>query len=138
MGNWLWKPFDTWLPPLKIPAKNPGFEIQIAVVITAQIGNKYFRLLAYGILNPFLSALLFPLGCSINTPPDTRINANKVPMLVRSVTSVRFKNKAGMATKKPVTMVAKAGVLYFLCSLENRGGKSPSRLMLIHIRGWPT
>jgi hypothetical protein len=34
-------------------------------------------------------------------------------MLHKSVTMVKFKNKAGIATTKPVTTVAYDGVLYF-------------------------
>ena len=44
------------------------------------------------------------------TPAQTTTNANKVPMLAKSVTSVRFINSAGIATTQPVTIVANQGV----------------------------
>jgi hypothetical protein len=50
---------------------------------------------------------------------------------------VKFKNKAGIATTKPVTTVAYDGVLYFGALFENRFGNKPSRLILIQIRGCP-
>ena len=39
------------------------------------------------------------------TPTDTKIKANKVPILHKSVSIVRFKNKAGTATTNPVKIV---------------------------------
>ena len=45
------------------------------------------------------------------TPPLTKTKANKVPILVKSVISVRFVNKAGIATIRPAIMVEKEGVL---------------------------
>jgi hypothetical protein len=58
--------------------------------------------------------LNFPLGisglfCNTKTPAQTKTKANKVPILHKSVTIVRFKNKAGTATTKPVTIVANEG-----------------------------
>ena len=41
------------------------------------------------------------------------------------------------ATTKPVTIVAKDGVLYFGCTFENCFGNRPSRLILIQILGCP-
>src|SRR6185437_3448429 len=70
------------------------------------------RALIYGILNLGAASPASLLG-NKSTPPHTSTNANNVPMLVKSVTSVRFKNNAGIATKRPVTIVAKEGVLYF-------------------------
>ena len=97
-----------------------------------------------GITNPPLinGVLNFPLGmsvlfCKIKTPPQTSTNANKVPIEHKSVTMVKFMNKAGTATTNPTTMVANEGVLYFGCTFENRLGNKPSRLMLIHMRGCP-
>ena len=46
------------------------------------------------------------------TPAQTITKANKVPMLVRSVTILLGINRDGIATKKPVIMVAKPGVWY--------------------------
>lgn len=89
------------------------------------------RELMYGTLY-----LLGPLSRN-NTPAHTSINANNVPMLVRSVTHTRFKNKEGTATMIPVNIVEKAGVLNLGCIFENRGGNRPSLLILIHILGCP-
>ena len=79
----------------------------IAIVRRNITGTINFPLIK-GVLN-------FPLGisvlfCSISTPPQTRTKANKVPMLHKSVTIVKLRNKEGMATKKPVTIVANEGV----------------------------
>src|SRR3974377_1169668 len=57
-------------------------------------------------------------------------------MLLRSITSLRFRKSAGMATSSPVTTVAKDGVRYFGWMREKMGGSNPSRLMLIQMRGW--
>src|SRR5689334_2441871 len=70
-----------------------------------------------------------------NTPPQTRTNANNVPMLVRSVTSTRFINSDGMATTNPATIVENHGVLNRGWIEENIGGNNPSRLIDIQIRG---
>jgi hypothetical protein len=75
---------------------------------------------------------------SKSTPPHTSTKANKVPILVRLVTSVRFKNKAGIATTNPVTIVANDGVWNLGWMRENAFGNKPSRLMLIQMRGWPS
>src|SRR5882757_8263697 len=89
----------------------------------------------YGTLN-FDNGLLGILS-STNIPPQTNTNAKRVPILVSESTVSKFKNKAGIATSKPVNIVEKEGVLNLGCNLENIFGKSPSRLMLIHIRGCP-
>jgi hypothetical protein len=67
--------------------------------------------LIYGILNLGFSSPASLAG-SKSTPPHTSTNANRVPILVRSVTSVRFRKRAGTATTKPVRIVEKDGVLY--------------------------
>ena len=77
------------------------------------------------------------LFCNTNTPPQTNTKANKVPILHKSVTIFKFMNNAGIATTNPTTMVAKEGVLYLGCTIENFFGNKPSRLMLIQIRGCP-
>ena len=61
----------------------------------------YFEF-TYGVLN-------FPLGmsglfCNTKTPAHTNTKANKVPILHKSVTIVKFINKAGIPTTKPVTI----------------------------------
>ena len=47
---------------------------------------------------------------NINTPAETSTNANRVPILVRSVIRELCMNKEGTATNTPVTMVANDGV----------------------------
>ncbi len=44
------------------------------------------------------------------TPAQTTTNANRVPMLAKSVTSVKFINKAGMATTAETVRCVKAAV----------------------------
>ena len=70
-------------------------------------------------------------------PPQTRTNANKVPMLVSEITNSRFKNNAGIATTNPVNIVEKEGVLKRGCMVEKIFGNRPSRLIASQIRGWP-
>ena len=48
----------------------------------------------------------------VKTPKQTKTNANKVPILVKSVMSELGRNKEGIPTKNPVMIVAKAGVLW--------------------------
>ena len=45
-----------------------------------------------------------------NTPAQTIVKANNVPILHKSVTILRFINNEGIATTKPTTIVAKLGV----------------------------
>ena len=71
------------------------------------IGMIYFPL-TYGNLN--LPACFSDILGNTNTPKQTNTNANKVPMLVKSVMIVLGINKEGMPTKKPVIIVANAGV----------------------------
>ena len=59
-------------------------------------------------------------------------------MLVRSVTSRMFMNNDGIATTTPVMRVANQGVRKRGWIFENAFGSSPSRLMLIQMRGCPT
>src|SRR5262245_22787205 len=65
------------------------------------------------------------------------MNANNVPMLVRSVTSVRFINNEGIATTNPVMIVENHGVLNRGWMAEKIGGSNPSRLIDIQMRGCP-
>ena len=58
----------------------------------------------------------------IHTPIHTSTKANKVPILVRDNTVLKFKNKAGIATKKPVRMVEKDGVPNLFGDVRARGG----------------
>lgn len=85
----------------------------MAVKITLaanKTGTIYFPLM-YGTLN-LLSAFIVRLS-NTNMPPQTNTNANNVPILVKASTTSRFKNNAGIATTKPVSMVENEGVLNF-------------------------
>ena len=64
-----------------------------------------------GVSTGFKGFLFRP--CKTSTPPQTKTKANKVPILHKSVTIVRFINNAGIPTIKPVTIVEKEGVLNF-------------------------
>ena len=72
------------------------------------------------------------------TPPLTNTNANKVPMLVRSVINLSSITKTNPPTRTPDIIVEKLGVLYFLLILPNALGNKPSRLIAIQIRGCPS
>jgi hypothetical protein len=72
------------------------------------------------------------------TPTETRMKANKVPMLVNSIASLMSTNIAGMPTKTPVRMVVTYGVRNRGCTLAAHGGRSPSRAITMKIRGWPS
>ena len=72
-----------------------------------------------------------------NTPKQTSTNANKVPILVKSVILEMDINMEGTPTKIPVMMVAKPGVPYLGCTAENFLGSNPSLLILIQILGCP-
>jgi hypothetical protein len=93
--------------------KKPGQKFRLyriwSVKIKTNKGSRIYLLFMKGTW--YRPAGLFPLLFKISTPVQTTTNANKVPMLVRSVTSVRFKNNAGTATTMPVTIVANDGVL---------------------------
>src|SRR5437762_3412748 len=73
-----------------------------------------------------------------STPAQTIVNAKRVPITDRSVTSERFIKSAGTATITPVRIVENHGVLNFGCIDENIFGSNPSRLIAIHRRGWPS
>ncbi len=101
----------------KISVKNVGTYLKINPTATTIIAGKINFEFTYGILN-------FPLvarsansaslcGESIKTPPQTYTNANKVPILVKSKTKFSSVKNIGIPTTKPVTIVAKLGVLYF-------------------------
>ena len=87
-----------------------------AVPIITIIGKIYLEF-TYGILNlPLVSRSANSAslcGESIKTPPQTNTKANKVPMDVKSNTKFSSVKNIGIPTTKPVTIVAKLGVLYF-------------------------
>ena len=74
---------------------------------------------------------------STRIPAQTSTNAKSVPMLQRSTISSMLINAENTATKTPVTIVAKNGVLYEGCIELNIFGRSPSRDIENKIRGWP-
>ena len=92
-------------------------KLQIKNVAIAIIAGKINFELMYGILNLPLVARscnsLSLCGDNISTPPQTSTKANKVPMLVKSKTKFSSVKNMGIPTTKPVTIVAKLGVLYF-------------------------
>ncbi len=65
-----------------------------------------------------------------NTPIQTRINANKVPMLVISPTILAGIKAAKRLTNNKEKHIAFAGVLNFGCTSENTLGIKPSLLIL--------
>src|SRR5690242_12241054 len=93
-------------PPLKSKSPRKFFQKNITPTIN-KIGTINCELIK-GILN-FGDASPSSLFGNKRTPPQTNTKANKVPILVKSVTSVRLRNKAGIATNNPVIIVAKDG-----------------------------
>ena len=92
-----------------------------------KIGNAYIPVPVYVIQDH-----VDTFNKSYETP-----NGEFCTLLKINADTLEFKNKAGTATTKPVTIVAYDGVLYFGCTFEKRLGNNPSRLMLIQIRGCP-
>src|SRR5690606_27079324 len=70
-----------------------------------------------------------------NTPAQTNIKAKNVPTEVKSTKKSILKNNAGIATTKPVTIVANDGVLYLGWIVANFFHNKPSRLIVIQMRG---
>ncbi len=83
----------------------------------------YARKIANAMIRGYIN---WPLICGIlnrpgifsflginNTPPQTKTKANKVAMLVKSRTKLLSVKSIGTPTIKPVTIVAKEGVLNF-------------------------
>ncbi len=69
---------------------------------------------------------------------QTRMNANSVPMFVRSTISSMLVNIAQTPTATPVRIVVTCGVRKRGCTLAKLGGSSPSRAIEKKIRGWPS
>ena len=65
----------------------------------------------------------------IQTPMHTRMNANRVPMLVISPTMSSGRNAAKSAVKTKNTMFDFHGVRYLGCTSEKTAGTSPSQLI---------
>src|SRR5690606_27816159 len=104
------------------------------MALTSINGYTYFALIN-GTL--YLDSTLTALLSITNIPAHTNTKAKSVPILVSANTKSRLRNKAGMPTTNPVSIVEKDGVLNFGCILENILGNNPSLLMLIHILGCP-
>ena len=62
----------------------------------------------------------------INTPAQTRINANKVPILVKSPATLPGIKAAKAPTKANKIQFDLKGVLYLGCNSENNLGNKPS------------
>src|SRR5450759_747771 len=75
---------------------------------------------------------------STRTPTDTRMNANRVPMLTSSASSDNGTNEEITATTTPVVMVVRTGVPVLAFTFANVGGSSRSRLMAKKTRLWPS
>ena len=106
-----------WTSEVSTEMKNSGKNFNTKPKPKITIAGKIYLEFTYGILN-------FPLvarssnsaslcGESIKTPPHTSTKANKVPILVKSKTKFSSVKNIGIPTTKPVTIVAKLGVLYF-------------------------
>jgi len=113
----------TWAGMEKKSAQYPELYRILRQTIMINANGTIYLLLIYGTLKR--DSGLFFLLLMISIPLQTTTKAKRVPILVRSVTSVRFINRAGMATTSPVTMVAKEGVLYFGWILEKAFGSRP-------------
>ena len=66
---------------------------------------------------------------STNTPMHTNMNANKVPMLVISPTTLPGTKAANKLTNTMKNKLERAGVRNRLCSYEKTEGNNPSWLM---------
>ena len=71
-------------------------------------------------------------------PMHTRMNANSVPMFVRSTIESSDVNIAVTPTKTPVMIVPTCGVRNRGCTFEKNRGSSPSRDMAKKMRGCPS
>src|SRR3954454_23356016 len=75
---------------------------------------------------------------STSTPTATSTNANSVPMLTSSASSLSGTNVEMTATARPVTTVVRTGVPVLLLTVENTGGSSRSRLIAKNTRLCPS
>src|SRR5207249_2873495 len=74
----------------------------------------------------------------IMIPVQTRTNANKVPIFVRSTISSILTNIAQTPTATPVKIVVTCGVRNLGCTFAKDCGSSPSRAIEKKILGWPS
>ena len=74
----------------------------------------------------------------IKMPMHTRMNANSVPILVRSTISSMLVNIAHAPTATPVRIVVTCGVRNLGCTFAKLGGSSPSRAIEKKILGCPS
>src|SRR5690606_16390149 len=97
--------------PKEIHASTVGrTRVIIQTTPTANAKPTKYLTFMYGTRNfDFLES---PVLSMYRTPPQTNINAKKVPTEVKSTKKSILKKSAGTATTIPVTMVAKEGVLY--------------------------
>src|SRR5947209_6002992 len=73
----------------------------------------------------------------IQTPAQTRMNANNVPMLVISPVTSAGTNAASAPVKTKNNMFDFQGVRYRGCTWEKIAGTNPSRLIEKKTRDWP-
>src|SRR6478752_2082639 len=74
----------------------------------------------------------------IQTPMQTRMNANSVPMLVISPTTSSGMNAANKDVNTKNSQLDLCGVLNVGCACENTGGTRPSRLIEKNTRDCPS
>src|SRR4029078_10040450 len=103
------------------PGKKTIMNKQVPIPSIGTTGTK-------GVLNALGASGIFFL--STNTPMQTRIKANKVPILVISPTTLAGTKAANKLTNTRNNVLLFAGVLNLGCTCENIFGNSPSLLML--------
>ena len=103
------------------PGKKTIINKQVPIPSTGTTGTK-------GVLNALgASGILFR---NTSTPIQTRIKANKVPILVISPTTLAGTKAANKLTNTRNNVLLLAGVLNLGCTDENIFGSNPSLLML--------
>ena len=103
------------------PGKNTIINRQVPIPRIGTTGTK-------GVLKALGASGIFFLSTS--TPKQTRIKANKVPMLVISPTTRAGTKAANKLTNTRNNRLLFAGVLNLGCTDENIFGNNPSLLML--------
>src|SRR5215467_9172216 len=111
------------------PGKKTIINKQVATPSIGTTGTK-------GVLNARGASGIFFLITS--TPIQTRIKANKVPILVISPTTLAGTKAANKLTNTRNKALLLAGVLNFGCTDENIFGNNPSLLMLKNTLDWPS
>src|SRR4051812_7260508 len=111
------------------PGKNTIMKRQVPIPKIGTSGTS-------GVLNALGASGIFTR--MIQTPIHTSMNANSVPMLVISPTTLAGTNAANKLTNTMNSRLDFAGVLNLECTEENTGGNNPSLLMLKNTLDWPS